>query len=493
MIWEFQTGGAVFASPSLSETGNSFWASRDKSVYALSKDGNLLWSYETGDWVESVPTLSHDESALYFGSWDNHLYALNATTGNLLWKFETGNLIVSSPSLDASGNLYFGSSDGFFYSLDASGNLRWSYLVGDEIDSSAAIGRDGSIYFGCYDGALYSLSSDGELRWRFETDEPEDSEDWRIKSPVTITSDGLILFGGGNGILYALNSSGNLEWSFESDEKIDTGVTIGEDGEIVFGSRNGSLYQLDENGILEWESYVGDIFYSTPLVASAGTSIVGSYLGNQVSGLTALDAEGAVLWEHLVLNYIDSSPLLDSHGQVLFGDYGGTVYAIESGVQSVDTDWTRFGGGPANMSLQAENAALEAWSWGFYLWLSERGLEQYATLPSVDHDQDGLSLGLEYIYGYDTAEGDIGHIPSLTWMADETGEFWQLDFSRLKTDEALVMAWQFSSNYETWTDLEPAETLILDEDILELGSHEAVRLLIPVKSVGALRLKVTNF
>jgi len=49
--------------------------SDDWFIYALNAStGGLLWSYETGGNVHSAPTVVGD--VVYFGSWDNSIYAL---------------------------------------------------------------------------------------------------------------------------------------------------------------------------------------------------------------------------------------------------------------------------------------------------------------------------------------------------------------------------------------------------------------------------------
>jgi outer membrane protein assembly factor BamB len=56
---------------------------------------------------------------VYFGSYDDHVYALNATSGTLVWKHRTGGHIESGPAI-AAGAVYVGSDDGRLYALNAS-------------------------------------------------------------------------------------------------------------------------------------------------------------------------------------------------------------------------------------------------------------------------------------------------------------------------------------------------------------------------------------
>ena len=46
--------------------------------------GTLLWRYETGGNGDSAPTVSN--GAVYVGSWDGHIHALDAATGDILWQ-----------------------------------------------------------------------------------------------------------------------------------------------------------------------------------------------------------------------------------------------------------------------------------------------------------------------------------------------------------------------------------------------------------------------
>jgi len=100
-------------------------------------------------------------------------YALNAQTGALKWKFATEgerrfepkglhglqpknqtiadpfDVFLSSPVV-ANGAVYFGSVDGNLYALDsATGDLRWKFKTGDVVHASPAL-ADGVLFFGSW-------------------------------------------------------------------------------------------------------------------------------------------------------------------------------------------------------------------------------------------------------------------------------------------------------------------------------------------------------
>jgi len=76
----------------------------------------LLWSFATGGPVRSTPAVAG--GAVYFGSGDGNLYALDAATGAERWQFRTGEQVHSSP-VPADGAVYLGSDDGRLYALAA--------------------------------------------------------------------------------------------------------------------------------------------------------------------------------------------------------------------------------------------------------------------------------------------------------------------------------------------------------------------------------------
>ena len=78
---------------------------------------NLKWKFASNDWVESSSVLGPD-GALYVGSNDNNIYAINAT-GGLKWKYATGGQVQSSPALGADGTVYVGSLNGSIYAINS--------------------------------------------------------------------------------------------------------------------------------------------------------------------------------------------------------------------------------------------------------------------------------------------------------------------------------------------------------------------------------------
>jgi outer membrane protein assembly factor BamB len=80
--------------------------------------GEKRWEYRTGG---DRPFISDSaaiaDGKVFVGGYDdNKIHALNALTGSLLWTYETGDRIESTPAV-ADGKLFVGSSDGNVYAF----------------------------------------------------------------------------------------------------------------------------------------------------------------------------------------------------------------------------------------------------------------------------------------------------------------------------------------------------------------------------------------
>ena len=191
--WKFHTDGQVISSPAVAN-GMAFVGSTDGNLYAVDLDsGTQKWKLFTGVRVTSSPAV--EDGVVYFGSYSGRFYAVEAASGKLKWKFQTEgerrfaakhlhgsepaaetmpdpfDFYLSSPALWG-GAVYFGSGDGNVYALDASsGALKWKFHTGDVVHASPAI-FDGTLFIGSWDSYFYALdAATGKEKWRFKTGE----------------------------------------------------------------------------------------------------------------------------------------------------------------------------------------------------------------------------------------------------------------------------------------------------------------------------------
>ncbi len=83
--WKVEIGGEL-TSPVVAE-GNFYVAAKDQhTIHALDAGtGEAQWTYTAGGRIDSPPTIF--EGAVYFGSTDGWVYAVNAQDGELAWRF----------------------------------------------------------------------------------------------------------------------------------------------------------------------------------------------------------------------------------------------------------------------------------------------------------------------------------------------------------------------------------------------------------------------
>jgi len=212
-------------------------AQRDDTLYALNgTTGALLWSYTTGNWIYSSPTVAN--GVVYIGSYDYNVYALNATTGAVLWSFNTGDFggyIDSAPAV-ANGVVYVANQAGDVDALNAAtGTELWNYSALTTFESSPAV-ADGLVYVGAAGsvGIEHALSAaTGQQVWSFQTGASVNA--------ASSVANGVIFVPSEDDTLYALNAATGTElWSYT------TGGYLTSQPVIV----NGMVYQTGFDGTI---------------------------------------------------------------------------------------------------------------------------------------------------------------------------------------------------------------------------------------------------
>ncbi|MBL4561904.1 MAG: PQQ-binding-like beta-propeller repeat protein [Labilibaculum sp.] len=162
LLWSFPVGGNIQSGVSI-DTDGTIIVGVDQGgssgvVFAINPDGTEKWSISvTGRISVCSPALAN--GTIYVGTKEgNNLLALNAVTGTQVWSFSTpGAIVNSSPAVDKNGVIYFGSWDNHVYAINPDGTLKYKFLTGGDVWSSPAIGSDGTIYIGSYDNKLHAL------------------------------------------------------------------------------------------------------------------------------------------------------------------------------------------------------------------------------------------------------------------------------------------------------------------------------------------------
>ena len=162
VLWTFPVGGNAQSGIAIDSDGTIIvgvdQGGSDGAVFAVNPDGTEKWSVSVlGRISVCAPAIANGN--IYVGTKEgNNLLALNASNGSQVWSFDTpGAIVNSSPAVDVNGVIYFGSWDDHVYAVNPDGTLKYKFPTGNNVWSSPAIGPDGTIYIGSYDDKIYAL------------------------------------------------------------------------------------------------------------------------------------------------------------------------------------------------------------------------------------------------------------------------------------------------------------------------------------------------
>jgi polyvinyl alcohol dehydrogenase (cytochrome) len=110
----------------------------------------LKWAFAFPDAARARSQPAVTEEAIFTGSPDGRVYALNRESGCIWWTFDAESEVRSAPTLGEDGNLYFGDFNANIYAVDAkNGKLVWKQSVKDHpagtITGSPTL-HDGRLY-----------------------------------------------------------------------------------------------------------------------------------------------------------------------------------------------------------------------------------------------------------------------------------------------------------------------------------------------------------
>jgi eukaryotic-like serine/threonine-protein kinase len=316
--WTFHTHGEVVSSPAVVE-GVVYVGSNDGNLYAVDQQtGAEKWTFATEARISSSAAVDH--GLVYFNSYDGNFYAVDTATGKMRWKFANAgerryaathlhgslpagetmpdpfDVYLSSPAL-WNGAVYFGSGDGNIYALDAgTGALKWKFHTGDVVHAAPAI-SDGKLYVGSWDSYFYALdAASGKELWRFKTGEdPGIHNQVGIQSSATVAN-GLVYFGCRDSNFYAVDAAtGQKRWVFNNKGSWVITSPVVQEGKVYFATSDTALLHIVE---AQSGAAVDSLHFHWPIFASP--SIAGGmlYLAGQDGKLVAIDlASRKPVWE----------------------------------------------------------------------------------------------------------------------------------------------------------------------------------------------------
>lgn len=207
----------------------------------------LIWSSQTSAEAKTVVTVpgghlwaasKHDAQGTYWSS------VTGPSQAGVEWTFNPGDHFSSGPVVNAAGQVFVSSYEGFLYAIDSDGRMMWRLQlpnVGDvstnnqgwvsyTTSGSLALAPNGNIMVVDQGGALSAVSPSGKLLWTAKFTEGERP----IGGPV-VGANGITYYPTNNHLI-AVYSSGNLRFlvNLPTYSVIDPVPRLSVDGKYLF-------------------------------------------------------------------------------------------------------------------------------------------------------------------------------------------------------------------------------------------------------------------
>ncbi len=348
--WFVQTGKGIFSTPVIDLNETIYLGSADHIFYAINSTGKILWTFKTGQIIDSGAALpasiDSSETQIIIPTGAGFLYKLRCKSGllpqeRIIWKFSAenaqnlhyNNWFEGNVAIGFKGEIYAGNTNFNYYCLNSAGRLNWKYKTTSNNWSQAAIGDDGTVYWASNDTYVRAVSPSGKELWRKRTL-------GFIAASVAIGSDGTVYIGSFDSYLYALNPfDGSVKWKFKTNDHIYASVALepdsfGDTKRILFGSTDGFFYALYTDGSLAWKYYTDDVIRASAAIGENPENQQKNtvYFGCGNGKIYALDTQNGQM--HWTFDTNSSNPELhdrnDLNASVALGK-NGIYTASESG------------------------------------------------------------------------------------------------------------------------------------------------------------------
>jgi outer membrane protein assembly factor BamB len=299
----------------------------------------ILWKFKTKDSIEGAPAIV--DGAVYVGSLDENLYALDLRTGEKRWEYKAGP-IKASPSVLA-GAVYVGNSDGVFHCVDAAtGQKRWTHDTGAEITSGANF-TSNAVLYGSGDETLYCLDKTGKELWKFKV--PGGPV---LGSPAIV---GQRTFAAGcDSSLHVIDTANGSEVGTALDLGGQVGATVAVDGDELFvATMSNQVLGINwKKGEIIWKFESAE--RHQPFFASPALTDKLVIAGSRDKFVHAIDRKtGNEVWSFGTKGKVDGSPVVVGN-RVYVGSFDKRLYVLDlttgTPVESFDLD-SEIAGTPA--------------------------------------------------------------------------------------------------------------------------------------------------
>jgi len=302
-----------YSTPIIDSFGNIYVCNYRDVLYAINKEGRLLWKFESPKAHEiqipqiAAPLLLYNRDIIY-GTIGGLIYSIDHE-GTINWSYDTGSPITIAPTCLSDSLILIGNNIGNLYAFDYHGVIKWKMKINERIvESSPAVSKNRRIVYLGAENKFYAISSSGKIRWHYDT------EGTIVSSPLVDLNDN-IYFGAGlsthvsfvkpNGSIgsrtiqddtsiYSLDNNGKLRWRLQTERPIQLpGAYDPKDNAVYFSSDECVLYKIDcESCNLIWKNKFKNGCPLVPIIDSQQNLYVGTSNGI----IYSLNKNGRIQW-----------------------------------------------------------------------------------------------------------------------------------------------------------------------------------------------------
>jgi outer membrane protein assembly factor BamB len=347
--------GAPIYAPAAVRDGIAYIGTTGGMFYAVSlADGKFVWSFAAGRPVFGGAAIL--DGALFFVCDNGFLFKLDRASGKEIWRYDLGDASASrilphqivdnsgtfdwdssapTPTL-AEGAVYVGSGDGSVHAVDASTGKRiWRAPVKGKVRVTAIVDPS-RVIVGTVENLLYALDrKTGAELWKWDSRGPI------VSSPALI--DDKLIVGNRNGLLAALRFvTGEVVWRTQLwGSSAESEATPAGGSEFLFGSSDLRRVSLmdSKDGRVIWRTDV--LGWAWPRPTLDGNTVFVSTVGGapyeirHLGALSALDrATGKILWRWPMPEWPGAwtngffAPPVVSNSLLVVGGLDGSLYAF---------------------------------------------------------------------------------------------------------------------------------------------------------------------
>ena len=313
--WWFYNRLFFEGSPVVDNNGDIYFGSWDDHLYALYPNGSLKWKRNIGGIVGISPAID-ENGIIYVGTYMGigDIHAIYTSNGTIKWKYKTSG-IYSSPVIGDDGTIYIADSDNWYVkALYPNGTLKWSFKAGEAVISSPAIGVDGTIYCGSNDNYLYAFyPNNGTVKWKYNTGS------W-VHGIPTIADDGTVYCGSDNGYMYAFYPNGTVKWKCQIGA-VWASPALDKDGNLYVGVWEKMFYSIYPNGTIRWSvNLTRQVWGQSAVISDDGTIYFGTsnFEGGGGGYFHALNLNGTINYILFYTEMYLASPAIGEDGTVYF-------------------------------------------------------------------------------------------------------------------------------------------------------------------------------